>query len=154
MLPSRRLVDGGAGDRGSAALEFILVGVLLLVPMVYLIIALGAIQEQTLGVESGARHIARVLATAPDEASARERVDAVLRSTTREYGLDSREVELSVSCTPEAGICPRAGTTLIVTLRTRVALPLAPPMLGLDRIASVPVEASAAQRISRLWGTS
>ena len=72
------------GDRGSAALEFILVGVLLLVPIVYLILALGAIQEQTLGTESGARHIARVLAEAPDATVARERADAVLRSIVQQ----------------------------------------------------------------------
>ena len=44
--------------------------------------------------------------------------------------------------------------TLTVTVRTRVALPLVPPVLGLDRAASIPIEASSAQRVSRLWGAS
>jgi hypothetical protein len=154
-MPRRRASTDrlGARDHGSAALEFILVGVLLLVPIVYLILALGAIQEQTLGAESGARHIARALAQAPDEAVARERADAVLRSIVAEYGLDGDRVELTVVCLPAGGPCPRAGATLVVTVRTRVALPLVPPLLGLDGAASVPVEASAAQRVSRLWGT-
>ena len=52
-------------DDGSAALEFIAVGVILLVPLVYLIIALGAVQEQTLGVEAAARHTACLLYTSP-----------------------------------------------------------------------------------------
>ena len=47
------------GDEGSAALEFILVGLVLLVPLVYLIVALGSIQGQSLGVETGARQLAR-----------------------------------------------------------------------------------------------
>ena len=51
-------------ERGSAALEFILVGMLLLVPLVYLIVSLGLIQGQSLGAEAGARHIARALSTA------------------------------------------------------------------------------------------
>ena len=46
---------------------------------------------------------------------------------------------------------PEAGSTLVVTIQTRVALPLVPPVLGLDRLASIPIEASAAQKVSRFW---
>ncbi|WP_302848253.1 hypothetical protein [Microbacterium sp. cf046] len=38
-----------------------------------------------------------------------------------------------------------------MTVQTRVALPLVPPVLGLERVASIPVEASAVQKISRFW---
>nr|WP_274638144.1 TadE family protein [Microbacterium bovistercoris] len=159
MLPRRASTerppaDHDLADRGSAALEFILVGLLLLVPIVYLVVALGAIQEQSLGAESGARHIARAVATAPDEAAARERAEAVLGSIVAEYGMDADDVDLAVTCAPAGGTCPRAGATLTVTVRTRVALPLVPPVLGLDRAASIPIEASSAQRVSRLWGAS
>ena len=41
----------------------------------------------------------------------------------------------------------------MITVRTRVTLPLVPPVLGLDRLASIPIEASAAQKVSRFWGT-
>ena len=54
--------DGQGSDEGSAALEFILVGLVLLVPIVYLIVALGLIQGQSLGVETGARQLARPIA--------------------------------------------------------------------------------------------
>ena len=53
--------DDPGNQRGSAALEFILVGMLLLVPLVYLVVSLGLIQGQSLGAEAGARHIARAL---------------------------------------------------------------------------------------------
>ena len=53
--------DFRSDDDGSAALEFILVGLVLLVPIVYLVIALGAIQGQALGVETGARQLARAI---------------------------------------------------------------------------------------------
>jgi len=138
-------------DAGTAPLEFILAGLLLLVPIVYLIVALGVIQQQSLGAESGARHIARAIATAPDAASARDRADAVARSIVEEYGIDRDELDLALSCRP-AGDCPRAGATLVVTIRTRVALPLVPPVLSLDRLASVPLSASSAAKISRVWG--
>lgn len=140
-------------DRGSAALEFILVGVLLLVPLVYLVVALGAIQEQSLGAEAGARHIARVVSASPDLATARARAEELRRSVVEEYGMDADTVEVTIRCRPAGGACPRAGATLEVTVTTRVALPLVPALPGLDRMARVPVEASAVQKMSRLWGT-
>lgn len=138
-------------DCGSAALEFILVGLVLLAPLVYLIVSLGLIQGQSLGAQAGARHIARALATAEDSHAARRSADLILRSVIDEYGLDDGSVDVSFDCHPAGRACPEAGATLVVTVRTRVALPLAPPVLGLDRLASIPVEASAAQKISRFW---
>jgi len=144
-------VAGGEDDpeRGSAALEFILIGLLLLVPLVYLIVALGLIQGQSLGAEAAARHIARAVSTASDAVDARGRADAVLAAVSDEYDLD--DVELSVSCTPAGAECPRAGATLHVTVRTTVTLPLVPPVLGLGDLAAIPVEASSAQKVSRFW---
>lgn len=144
---------GVSGDDGNAALEFIGVGLILLVPLTYLIISLGMIQEQSLGAEAGARHVARALATAPDAAAAADRADAVLRSIVDEYGIDTERVRLQLACQPAGTSCPAAGATLVVTVSTQVTLPFVPPVLGLERIVSVPVEASAAQKVSRFWGT-
>lgn len=148
-----RVRDVTVDDSGSAALEFIVTGVLLLVPLVYLIVALGAIQGQSLGTEAAARHVARVVSTAPDAETATARADAVLKSVIEEYDLDASQVRLAFSCLPSGSPCPAAGATLRVTVATRVPLPLVPPVLGLERIASVPVEATAGQKISRLWGS-
>ena len=82
-------------DDGSAALEFIAVGVILLVPLVYLIIALGAVQEQTLGVEAAARHTARAIALAPDAGTAAMRSEQVIASISDQYGLDAESIEVS-----------------------------------------------------------
>jgi hypothetical protein len=41
-----------------------------------------------------------------------------------------------------------------VTVQARAELPFMPPVLGLDQMAAVPVEASAVQKVSRFWGTS
>ncbi|MFD4957169.1 TadE family protein [Microbacterium sp. NPDC058389] len=144
-------VAEGADDpeSGSAALEFILLGLLMLVPLVYLIVALGLVQGQSLGAEAAARHIARAVSTASDAADARGRADAVLAAVSDEYDLD--DVELSVSCTPAGAECPRAGAALHVTVRTTVTLPLVPPVLGLDDLAVIPVEASSVQKVSRFW---
>ena len=144
--------DGTRGDEGSAALEFIAVGVIMLVPLVYLIVALGAIQEQSLGVEAAARHAARAMALAPDASAARARSEQVLAAVVAEYGMDAEELGVTLTCRPSGDGCPSAGGTLTITVTTRVALPLIPSVPGLADVASVTVEGSAAQKVSRLWG--
>lgn len=141
------------GERGSAALEFIVVGLLLLVPVVYLVVALGVVQGRSLGAEAGARHVARAVASAADEGEARLRADRVLASVADQYGLDPAETELALHCLPAGAPCPDPGATLFVTVRTWVALPLVPPVFGLDRLAGIPVEAVSAQKVSRFWGS-
>ena len=116
-------------------------------------VSLGLIQGQSLGAEAGARHIARAVSQATDADSARDGADRVLAAVVEEYGIDAGSVDVDVECVPAAASCPAAGATLVVTVRTRVALPLVPPVLGLDRLASIPIEASAAQKVSRFWGT-
>ncbi|WES65104.1 hypothetical protein P0L94_03290 [Microbacter sp. GSS18] len=141
-----------ARDRGSAPIEFIFAGLVMLVPLVYLMVTLGAIQGQALGVETGARHMARAIATSADADDARARAAAVLGAVAREYGIDAEHVVVEMDCRPAAAVCPSAGRTLVVTVTGRVMLPLVPPVLGLERLASIPVEATAVQTVSRFWG--
>lgn len=139
-------------DEGSAALEFITVGVILLVPLVYLVIVLGIVQERSFGVEAAARLTARTIALAPDPDAVVARSEAVLAGIVDEYGMDADDVQVGVSCSPSGPTCPAAGATVTVTIATRVQLPFVPAVFGLDRAASIPVEASATQKVSRVWG--
>ena len=148
----RRWSRWATDDEGSAALEFITVGLILLVPLVYLIVALGVIQEQTLGVEAAARHTARVVSLAPDAETAAARGEQVIAGIVQEYGLDPDAVAVDLSCIPAGAECPAAGATVTVTVAARVTLPLMPSLFGLDRSTAIPVEAAAVQKISRLWG--
>jgi Flp pilus assembly protein TadG len=149
----RRWSRWARNDDGSAALEFITVGIILLVPLVYLVITLGTVQQQMLGVEAAARHAARVIGQAADAQEAAASSDAVLADVVEEYDLDAGSVDVSVTCSPAGRECPTAGATVVVTVSTRVSLPFVPPIFGLDRAASIPLEAAAAQKISRLWGS-
>lgn len=139
-------------DCGSAALEFITVGVILLVPLVYLIVALGSIQEHMLGAEAAARHLARVIALAPDAETAAEHGDRVVENIADQYGIERGSLEVSVTCAPRTAACPAPGALVTVVVATRVPLPLVPSVLGLDAAASIPVEGTAVQKVSRLWG--
>lgn len=139
-------------DAGSSSLEFIAVGVIMLVPLLYLVIAVGSVQEQSLGVEAAARQAARAIASAPDLSAAAGRGERVLEGIVEEYGIDPGAVDVEVSCRPRRSPCPAAGTTVVVTVSTRVPLPLVPGVLGLDQATSVPVEAVSVQKVSRRWG--
>jgi hypothetical protein len=143
-----------ADEEGSASLEFIVAGVLLLVPIMYLMLALGTIQGQSLGVEAAARHTARAISTATDPDDAAQRAERVLASVAGEYGIDPGALDIGWDCTDAAGECPSAGATFVVTVQTRAVLPFMPPVFGLDDIAAVPVEASAVQKVSRFWGAA
>ena len=138
-------------DGGSASLEFLTVGLLMLVPLIYVVVALGQIQHHALGAEAAARHVARAISLSSDAASAGSSASQVLSAVMAEYDLDASATSLSISCVPASATCPTAGATVRVSVATRVPLPFAPPVLGLDQIASVPVEASAVQRMSRFW---
>lgn len=155
MRPSNPSAETAAesarDDRGSAALEFILVGCLLLVPIVYLVIALGLMQGQVLGAEAAARHAARAVSQATDTRDADRRVEAVLASVVADYAMDADRVDVGVTCAPDGARCPTAGAVVTVTVRTHVTLPLVPPVLGLDRMAAIPIEAAAVQKMSRTW---
>ncbi|KZE91205.1 hypothetical protein AVP41_00742 [Microbacterium sp. TNHR37B] len=150
-----RLCDGdtvGTGDAGSASLEFIAAGAVLLVPIVYLIIALGQIQGHAFAVEAGARYLARTIATSEDRDDADIRSQRVLAAIEREYGMEPGSVQVELRCRPQGVECPRAGAVILVTLRAEVALPLVPPVLGLERAARVTVDAAASQKVARTWG--
>ncbi|WP_394279830.1 TadE family protein [Microbacterium sp.] len=151
MHPRRAWTDLLDDDRGSGSLEFIVGGVVLLVPLVYLIVTLGIIQQHALGVESAARHVARSVATAEDAASAGARADRILGALVDEYDIDADAVGVTVACAGDAGACPAAGRTLRVTVSSSVALPLVPPILGLDAAAAIEVESTAVQKVSRYW---
>ena len=57
-----------------------------------------------------------------------------------------------MTCTPVGSECPSAGVTVIITVSTHVSLPFVPEIFGLDRATQIPLQAAAAQKVSRLWG--
>ncbi|MDD7943533.1 TadE family protein [Microbacterium sp. NE2HP2] len=151
MRPPTTRSERRGDDDGSASLEFLTAGLILLVPVVYLIVSLGIVQSHTFAAQAAARHIARAVATATDVAQADTRAEAITRAIAAEYGMAADDLALAVSC-DGAGPCPRPGEMFRVTAKTDAVLPLVPPVLGLDRLARVPIEATAVQRMPGLWG--
>ncbi|MDQ0892754.1 hypothetical protein [Agromyces ramosus] len=139
-----------SNERGSASLEFLTVGIILLVPLVYLVLAVAEIQGGALAVEGAARHAARVAVVAGDQASADAAVDRVVRVALADYGVEASDASVTVGCAPD---CAEPGTRVHVTVTASLTLPLVPDFLTLDRFGSVPITATATQTVSRFAGS-
>lgn len=137
-----------SADDGSASLEFLTVGMILLVPLVYLVLAMSAIQGGALAVEGAARQAARVAVQAIDAGAADAAVQRAVRIALDDYGVDADAASVTVSCRP-SGDCLASGERVRVSVTASVTLPLVPDMLALHQAASVPLEASATQTVSR-----
>lgn len=146
MPRSRRWADEG----GSASLEFLTVGMLLLVPLVYLVVAVATIQAAAYAVEGAARQAARVFVQAADGASAEESAQRALEFALADHGI-TVPAGLAVSCTDDPCLTRQGFVSVSVDLS--VPLPLVPPLLGGGFPLVVPVHATATEQVSRFWGS-
>jgi len=148
MRPSRFSTDDG-----SASLEFITAGLVLLLPIVYLVLTMSSIQAGAFAVEGAARQAARVYVQAPSVAQANAAASRAVEFALADYGLDTDAVTVSVSCRPSPSQCLQRRGFVTVVVSTTVLLPLVPPVLDLDAPLSVPISSTATQQVSRFWGS-
>ena len=148
-MPRARL---SADECGTASLEFVTAGLVLLLPLVYLVLTMSAIQAGALAVEGASRHAARVFVQAPDAAEASARAQRAVEVALADYGIDADTASISVSCQPRPSECLTRRGFVTITVATSVPLPLVPPVLDLDLALQVPLSSTATQQVSRFWG--
>ena len=139
-------------DDGSAALEFITAGFLLLIPLVYLVLVMAAIQGGALSVEGASRQAARVYVQAPDWAAADGRAQTAVDFALRDFGLGAAPTRVTIACRPNPGACLTRRGFVTVTVTASVPLPLVPNVLKLQTPLSVPLTATSTEQVSRFWG--
>src|SRR5688572_20407131 len=91
MQSSRRWTDSLADDSGSASLEFVTVGLLLLVPIVYLVLTLSALQSAALAVDGAARQATRVFVQGDSVGESRSAAARAIEVTLANYGVDAAD---------------------------------------------------------------
>ncbi len=133
-------------EGGSAAVEFLAGAVLLLVPLAYLVLTLGALQAAAFATEGAARGAALVLARGAADDAVAEQAEQVIALTLEDFAV-SQAAEVDVSCRP-AGECGRAGGDVTVLVRTSVPLPFVPDGVPL----AVQEEGSATLPVARFEG--
>lgn len=128
-------------DSGSAVVEFVTVGVLLLVPTLYLVVALGRVQAAVFATEAASRGAVRAITSADTEAEGRAAARAVVGYALSDQGFtDSPDSATSLTC-PSSG-CLTPGGTVTVTVEVVVPLPGVPGFVRGEVPAGVPVSAT------------
>ncbi len=145
---SPRLLVGG--ENGNAIVEFLVLGVLLLVPLLYLVVVLGRLQAASFAVEGAARDGARTVVTAPDDRQAAARLDTVVDLALRDQGFaepgpSAAKVSLRCSESP----CLSAQSAVTVTVRVDVVLPGIPAFVNRAIPTWVPVEGTGRAVVDR-----
>ena len=116
------------GESGSAVVEVVWLGILLLLPMVWIVLSVFEVQRGAFGVTAAARAAGRAYALAPDDATGAQQADAAAAVAMADQGLEG-PWQLRVTC-GELTDCHVGGAVITVRLETQVALPFVPDFLG------------------------
>lgn len=134
------------GERGSALVELTWLGILLLIPMLWIVMSVFEVQRGAFGVSAAARAAGRAYALAPTDAEGQRRAEQVARQALVDQGLDNAPLDVLVSCTPYPSDCHSGTSVITVRISSRVDLPMMPEVLGgnapsfaLDATHTVPI---------------
>jgi Flp pilus assembly protein TadG len=119
-------------ERGSALVELSWLGLLLLVPMLWIVISVFEVQRGAFGVSAAARAAGRAYALAPNDAVGQARAEAAVRRALDDQGLDGQSFTLRVTCQPSPGSCHSGTSVITVHVATQVDVPMLPAVLGGD----------------------
>lgn len=114
-------------EDGNALVEFVVLAVALLLPALYLVLALGSVQSAVFAADIIARDTARIHAVEQDASRAQQRSGEHTRMILEDFGLASGEV-VDVGCSHDP--CATPGGTVTVTVRIPVPIPGLGPVLG------------------------
>jgi hypothetical protein len=135
---------GRPGEDGSALVELVWLGLLVMVPLVYLIATIFSVQQSAYGVTEAARAAGRAYTLSPDVATAERRAYDAARVAMADQGVTLRPDGLHVRCAPAPADCLTPGSTVTITVSVQVPLPMAPSLFG-QPAASIAVDASHAE---------
>ncbi|WP_240771280.1 hypothetical protein [Nocardioides sp. GY 10113] len=126
-------------------MEITWIGILLLLPLLWLVLAVFDVQRGAFGTSGAARAAARAYALAPNDQVGEERARAAARLALADQGVEGEPV-LSFDCTPRLASCHSGTAVVTVRVRTTVELPGFPDVFGggtprfrLDSAHTVPI---------------
>ena len=136
----------GRDEDGSAIVELVWLGILLLVPLLWIVLSVFEVQKGAFGVTAAARAAGRAYALAPDDAAGKDAAYDVARRALADQGLEDAPLRVTVTCTPYPHDCHRGTSVITVRISSSVELPLLPDVLGggaptfaLDATHTVPI---------------
>jgi hypothetical protein len=102
-------------------------GLLLLLPLIYLVMATGRVQAATYAADGSARAAARTFVLAGDDDEGRARARAAVRLGLRDQGFAEQAGRLELACSADPCLTPGARVTVTVTVD--VVLPGVPKVV-------------------------
>ncbi len=136
-------------EEGRAIVEFVFLGVLLLVPLIYLVFTVARVQGASFAVTNAAREAGRAFVTAPSEAEAEARARAAAALAMADFGVDE-PLSLTITCaanpclSPDAAVEIRASVDVTVPLIPDAVAGSLPASIHLDTTQVVTVDRFAA----------
>jgi Flp pilus assembly protein TadG len=135
-----------SSQQGSALVELTWLGILLVLPVLWIVMSVFQVQRGAFGVSAAARAAARAYALAPDDASGLARARTAARVALADQGVHDPALQVRVSCTPYPADCHQGTSVIKVAVHSRVVLPMLPAALGgnrpsfsLDATQTVPI---------------
>jgi hypothetical protein len=135
---------GARVDAGSATVEFVLVGLLLMVPLAYVVLAALSVQRHAYAVVEAARSAARAYVTAPTTAAGSAAARRAVALAMQDQGVPDAGVRVAISCSRAPCLTP--GGTVRVRVSTTVAVGGLPAFLPRGP-AAIPVSATHVESV-------
>lgn len=117
-------------ESGTAVLEFVWLGLLLLVPLVYVLLTVFEAQAAAYGSDAASRSAGRAFVLSPSQEQAYGRADAAARLALADHGIGAEQVSVTISCAPDPQRCLSPGSSVTVSVTVQQPLPLVPSALG------------------------
>jgi hypothetical protein len=117
-------------ERGTAIVEFVWLGILLLVPLLYIVLAVFDTQRAAYAASAAARSASRAFVTSPDQATAYARAEAAARLAFGDQDIEAADFTLVITCKPDPDRCLTPGSIVAAEVHSAADLPLMPTALG------------------------
>ena len=149
MHLAHRIRHDARDERGSAVVEFVVLAVLMLIPLVYLVMMLARVQAGSYAVSQAAREAGRAYVTADVGERAGARAEAAARIAFLDHSFETSG-QLTIAC--DGSPCLRPDGQVQTTATVRVPLPLVPSFVREVVPLSVAVSASHLSTVDRFRG--
>ncbi len=127
-------------ERGSASIEFIVVGVAIILPLIYIAITVLTLNAAQFASNQAAREGARAFVTSTSNSSANQRVSMAANQAFADYGLSESEPQIAITCDHISCLTP--GGRVSVEVTTWVPLPFV-PRWGSSDLVTMPITSQA-----------
>lgn len=142
--------DSSPGERcdsGTAVIEFIFASIVLLIPVVYLMLAISQLQAASYATTSTAISASRIAARDATPSEARAHQVADMHFT--DFGLTDVPITIDYSC---SGPCGQAGSLITARVETKVSLPGFPLLFGTQHSPHITLRANHTDVVATAGG--